>query len=312
VPFGLATKYDSTWIGRFQGVESEVKTVNVNPAVSFKVSDAISVGGGISYQQGKIDLTTAVNYSAAAFSAGGLAALGAVGGPGVEGQNKTSVDGHAWGFNIGALFNVLPTTRLGVHYRSSLDYTLDGTTTFSNRPAALAASPLVADSNVSLSLKTPDSLAISAVHDLGRTWQLLADLTWTQWSKIKQVPLVRSNGSTLDTLVFNFRDTWRVSAGANYKMGNAWLLKAGLAYDQTPVPDAETRSVRLPDNDRVWLSLGATFNISRASKLDAGYSFVKVKDADINNNQAAAGRGIVNGTYKADIHVFGLQYQHTF
>lgn len=312
VPFGLATKYDASWIGRFQGVESEVKTVNINPAVSFKVSDAISVGGGISYQQGKIDLTTAVNYSAAAFAAGGAAALGAVGGPGVEGQNKTSVDGHAWGFNVGALFNVLPTTRVGVHYRSSLDYTLDGTTSFSNRPAALAASPLVADSDVSLSLKTPDSLAISAVHDLGNTWQLLADLTWTQWSKIKQLPLVRGNGSTLDTLVFNFRDTWRVSAGANYKMGNAWLLKAGVAYDQTPVPDAETRSVRLPDNDRVWLSLGATYNISRASKLDAGYSFVKVKDADINNNQAAAGRGIVNGTYKADIHVFGLQYQHTF
>src|SRR3989440_4347565 len=134
VPFGLATKYEANWIGRFQGIESEVKTVNINPAVSFKVSDAISVGGGISYQRGKIDLTTAVNYSAAAFAVGGLAALGAVGGQGVEGQNRTSIDGHAWGANLGALFNVLPTTRVGVHYRSSLNYDLDGTTSFSNRP----------------------------------------------------------------------------------------------------------------------------------------------------------------------------------
>src|SRR4051794_16697633 len=78
VPFGLATKNDSDWIGRVPGVRAGVETVNVNPAVSCKVNDAISVGGGISYQHGKIDLTTAVNYSAAA---GGLLPAG------VEGQN---------------------------------------------------------------------------------------------------------------------------------------------------------------------------------------------------------------------------------
>src|SRR5438045_1205125 len=93
-------------------VAEDDTTVWWNPAVSFKVSDAVSVGGGISYQHGKVDLTTAVNYSAAAFAVGGAPALGAVGGPGVEGQNKTSVDGDAWGFNLGALFNILPTTRL--------------------------------------------------------------------------------------------------------------------------------------------------------------------------------------------------------
>jgi long-chain fatty acid transport protein len=300
VPFGLATKYDSNWIGRFQGIESEVKTVNINPVVSFKVSDAISVGGGVSYQRGKIDLTSAVNYSAA------VPALPA----GVEGQNTTSVDGHAWGFNVGALFNVLPTTRIGVHYRSSLDYELDGTTSFSNRPAPLAAA--IPDGDVQIKLKTPDSFALSAVHELGPNWQLLADATRTKWSRVDRVPVVRSNGATLDTLVFNFNDTWRLSAGANYRLSSAWVLKAGVAWDESPVPNAETRSIRLPDNDRLWLSFGAAYKLGRSGKLDLGYSFVKVRDADINNNQAASGRGIVNGSYKADIHVFGLQYQHTF
>src|SRR5690349_9069874 len=55
VPFGLATEYDSSWIGRFQGVKSEVETVNINPAISYKLSDNASIGGGISYQHGKID-----------------------------------------------------------------------------------------------------------------------------------------------------------------------------------------------------------------------------------------------------------------
>jgi long-chain fatty acid transport protein len=314
VPFGLATKYDSNWVGRFQGVESEVETVNVNPVVSFKLSDSASIGGGISYQHGKIDLTTAVNYSAAAFGAGGAGLLTAIGGPGVEGQNKTSVDGDAWGYNIGGLFNVLPTTRVGVHYRSSLDYDFKGNASFSNRPALLAAG--LPDSDVKLSLKTPDSIAISAVHELSPSLQLLADATWTHWSRIKQLPLVRTSGTqsgaTLDTLTFNFNDVWRFSAGANYRMSGALVLKAGVAFDKSPVPNADVRSVRLPDEDRTWLSFGAAYQISRNGKLDAGYTYVNLKDADINNNQAAAGKGVVNGTYSATIHVFGLQYQHTF
>src|SRR5256885_393600 len=111
VPFGLATKYDSNWIGRFQGVQSEVETVNINPAVSFKVSGAVSIGGGISYQHGKVDLTTAVNYSAAAFAVGGAPALGAVGGPGGWGPNTTRAAGEAGGFNSRAPFKILPPNR---------------------------------------------------------------------------------------------------------------------------------------------------------------------------------------------------------
>ncbi|MBV9362095.1 MAG: porin, partial [Betaproteobacteria bacterium] len=145
---------------------------------------------------------------------------------------------------------------------------------------------------------------------------LLADATFTRWSKIQSLPLVRTsgtqNGATLDTFVFNFRDTWRVSLGGNYKLGGPWTLKAGVAYDQSPVPDAATRSVRLPDEDRTWLSAGAVYQVSKNDKLDFGYSYIRVKDADINNNQAATGKGVVTGTYNADIQLIGVQYQHTF
>jgi long-chain fatty acid transport protein len=312
VPFGLATKYDPNWIGRFQGIESEVQTVNINPAVSFRLSDRASIGGGISYQYGKVDLLSAVNYSAAAFGAGGAGALTAIGGPGVEGQNKTSVDGSAWGYNFGVLFDVLPTTRVGVHYRSVLDYKLEGNTSFSNRPALLAAG--LPDSDVKLELQTPDSVAFSAVHELSPQWQLLADATWTHWSRIRQLPLTRTSGTqsgqALDTLTFNFSDVWRFSAGANYKLSQALVLKAGIAFDKSPVPNADTRSVRLPDSDRTWYSVGVAYNFSRSDKLDAGYTYVQAKDADINNTQA--GKGTVNGAYSAEVHVFGLQYQHTF
>ncbi len=307
VPFGLATDYGSDWIGRFQGIKSEVKTLNINPSVSYKLSPGASIGAGVSYQRGEIDLETAVNISAAA---------GGALGPNVEGRNKTSVDGDAWGFNVGGLFDLGPATRLGVHYRSSLDYKLDGDTSFSGVPAPLAANPLLTGGNVKLDLKTPATLSFSAVHKLNSQWDLLADVTWTEWSKIDRVPLVRTSGSLsgqpLDTLVFNFEDTWRVSLGANYKWSGPWTLRFGVAYDQSPVPNAETRTVRLPDNDRYWLAFGGTYQMSKAARLDFGYAFVKFKDADINNDQRAAGRGLVNGTYEANVNVLSVSYQHSF
>src|SRR5262249_33343393 len=119
-PFGLKTEYDSAWIGRFQGIKSEVKTYNINPAVSYKLSDSASLGFGVSYQHGEIDLLSGVNYSG---SVAGTPLAGLVP-PNSEGQNTTNLDGDAWGFNVGGLFDLSPATRIGVHYRSSLDYSL--------------------------------------------------------------------------------------------------------------------------------------------------------------------------------------------
>jgi long-chain fatty acid transport protein len=284
-----------------------VKTLNINPSVSYKFSDRGSIGFGLSYQRGEIDLTSAVNYAAAA-----AGALGA----NVEGRNNTSIDGDAWGFNVGVLFDVAPTTRLGIHYRSSLDYEMDGTTSFSGVPAALSLAPALSNGNVKLDLETPANLSFSVAHKMSDRLELLGDITWTEWSKIDRLPLVRTSGAasgaTLDTLVFNFDDAWRVALGANYKWNGPWTLRAGVAFDQSPVPSAEVRSVRLPDNDRYWLSFGATYQASKASRFDVGYTFVKIKDADINNDQRAAGRGLVNGTYDATVNIFSVQYQHSF
>jgi long-chain fatty acid transport protein len=320
VPFGLMTEYSSDWIGRFQGIKSEVQTININPSVSYKLSDRASLGFGVSWQQGKIDLLSAVNYSGVAFGAGGAGLLGAVGGPGVEGQNTTSLDGDAWGFNVGALFDITPATRVGIHYRSSLDYSMKGSTTFSSVPAAFAAIPALAagtsNGDVKLDFETPASASLSVAHKMNDRLELLGDVTWTEWSRIQQLPLVRTSGAasgtTLDTLTFNFEDTWRASFGANYKYGGPWTLKAGVAYDQSPVPNAQSRTVRLPDNDRYWLSLGATYKMSQVSRLDFGWSYIMIKDADIANNQTAAGRGNIVGTYQANVNVLSVQYQHSF
>ena len=114
------------------------------------------------------------------------------------------------------------------------------------------------------------------------------------------------------TLKTNFKDSWRVGVGANYALSEPWTLKVGTAFDRTPVPNAESRMVSMPDNDRVWLSAGAQWRVSRDSRIDFGAARVFVKDSQINNNQTAEGRGTVKGSFSAKAWLAGAQYSHSF
>ena len=318
-PFGLKTEYDADWVGRFQGLTSQVRTLNFNAAFAFKLSERASVGVGASYQRAEIDLITAVNYSGVAFGAGGAGLLSLIGGAGLEGRNTTGLEGDAWGWNVGGLYDVTQGLRVGAHYRSAIRYKTKGTTTFSSVPPLFASIPTLAaatsNGDVRLELETPSSFSVAAALRSTDRLEFLADVTWTQWSTIGQLPIMRTtgpgNGQTLDTLTFNFDDAWRAGVGANYRLGT-FTFRAGAAYDQSPVPGATDRSVRLPDNDRYWLSLGVSWVPNALNRFDIGYAYIQVKDAEINNDQTARARGIVRGTYQADVHVVGVQYQFTF
>ena len=127
-PFGLKTEYDADWVGRFHAIESEIKTINVNPSVAFKLSDQVSLGVGVSWQRAEATLTKAVNYAAIAASVGGAAAAAALTAAGQnQGTVKVEADDDSWGWNVGALFNLWPNTRIGIAYRSQVEHDLSGT-----------------------------------------------------------------------------------------------------------------------------------------------------------------------------------------
>jgi len=100
--------------------------------------------------------------------------------------------------------------------------------------------------------------------------------------------------------------------GATYKYNDAWKLKYGIAYDETPVKRAETRLVSMPDNDRVWLSFGAQWAPSKTSALDLGVTYIFIRDSKIDNDQTLLGRGRVTGDYEGNIWILGAQYSMAF
>lgn len=316
-PFGLKTEYDNDWRGRFHAVTSDVKTLNINPTVAFKVNEKVSLGAGVSWQRLDARLTSRVDTSAVVFSNGG----GVV--PNAESFAELKGDDTAWGYNLGAMYQVSEATRLGLSYRSAIKYTVTGKATFQNPtlgglPGLIVAGALY-NGNIKLDIKLPDTWIFSGEHKLNDRWELLGDVSWTGWAKIPKLDAIRTDGAlagtTLSHTQENWRNTWRVAIGANYQYSDTLKLRMGTAYDQSPVDKDNYRTPRLPDNNRWWLSFGAQYKLSKAGVLDVGYAHLFIRDSTISNNGQGvdtASKGLIDGKYESSVDILAVQYTHNF
>jgi long-chain fatty acid transport protein len=340
-PFGLVTEYDDNWIGRFQAVKSDIKTINVNPSVSWRVNDTLAVGAGVSWQRIDAELTSRVNYSAALAQAAGQAAAGGlipaslvpqiVGlTPGLESQAKVEGDDSAWTWNVGFLWDVTPQTRIGGQYRSSIKYNIAANVDFCSPgscsplpalPAQIApvvgllaanVNGVLANGGVRADIELPDIANLSIFHRLDDRWDLMADVQYTRWSVFKELRFVRTTGALLSNTPENFEDAWRFSVGATYHWTDAWSFRGGLAYDQSPVTDVD-RTPRLPDADRYWIAIGAQYRFNRNLALDAGFVYLPMKTPDIQQNAGSTpANALIKGNYDASVTILSAQVTYSF
>ncbi|MGB4063392.1 MAG: outer membrane protein transport protein [Azonexus sp.] len=267
-PFGLATEYDSNWAGKSLAIKSEITTININPSLAYRVSDKVSLGFGLNYQSIEGELTR---------NPGALVTLKA--------------DDTSWGWNAGALFTLSPAMRVGISYRSAVKHKLEGTVN--------GALPVNAD------VKLPDTFILSVWQQVSDRWEAMGDLSYTRWSSMKALNVMSSaSGALVSSETFNYENSWRFAWGAGYKATDKAKLKFGIAFDRTPVRD-EYRSPRVPDNNRLWLSLGGQWNAGTVGKFDLGYTYLYVIDPTIS-------QGAVQGKYDASAHIVGVQYSVGF
>lgn len=295
-PFGLKTDYDKNWLGRFQALKSELKTVNINPSLAWKLNDQWSFGFGVSAMWAQAELTSAVNLGAA--------------------ESSVNNKGKDWGFgyNLGAIYQVTPDTRLGLSFRSKVEQHLKGDArspfkTFNAVPGSTLNTDITAD------LTLPETLSLSNFSRLDERWDLLADVTWTRWSQFKTLTVVRDNGSNtiLGSTQEHWNNTLRYSLGLNYRYSDTIKLRTGVAYDEEAI-DNNHRTSRIPGNDRVWLSFGASWQYSPQTRFDAGYAHLFIKEATIYDDQRTStpSKGLIDGKYNGSADILSLQFTHQF
>ncbi len=312
--FGLVTEYDKDWVGRYHAIDSELLTLDFNPSLAFKVNDTATVALGISalYADGR--LTNAIDGGLLDTLAGGGNIIPDVTIPPGDFDLNAELEGDDWGFgfNFGILLEPSENTRLGLHYRSKIELELEGNSTTtgpSGFPTAVVAAKLP--------ITLPGSLSVSGYHALNDQWAVMADLTWTEWSRVQNLNITLADGRKNNN-TWKYDDSTRIAIGTEYRHSPEWIFRAGLALDKTPVPNDTLRSPRVPDADRTWLSLGATHQYSKAVKVDFGYAHLFVDDpkldgvSDANDPTLDFPAGLtgfhsLTGSYDASVDIIGVQ-----
>lgn len=300
-PFGLRSNYDYDWVGRYINRKSSITNMNLSPSVAYRINDRLSVGGAVQIGYTSVTLSQAIDFS-------GIPAI--LGGPRSDGLG--TVNGNDWGVggDIGFLYELSPTTRVGVNWRSQISYKISGTAKFEvpNLPAMLAASPSLRFSNASADFTSPDTVAFSLYHELTPQWALVADVDWTNWSTFKEIRIQYSDGRADKVTPMNWHDTWFFSAGVIYKLDDRQSVQLGVAYDQSAVDD-EDRTAGIPETSRIWLSGGYSFNLGANQNFNLGYAHLFAEKASINQTvESGTTTYNLTGEYEGHVDIFSASY----
>jgi len=253
-PFGLKTQADRNFGGELFGTKSEALSINATPTVGVKLNDWFSVAAGVQIQYFDIKLHSKAGPN-----------------PLTGERPRSHLDGDDIGVGFTAGFTVTPSdwTSVGVGFRSSIKHKLEG-------DFYGLESFAIPDGKIKATIKLPEIVTLGVRQRVSEQLTVLGGVEWTNWSRFGKFPVrYRNNGALLTTLPFDYRDGWFFSGGLEYEYSPDLTLRTGVAYEKSPVTD-KVRGVRVPDDNRWWLSAGGTYNYSKALSFDLGYSYVFV------------------------------------
>lgn len=320
-PFGLATDYDADWAGRYWADKSDLQTVDLTLSAALDViPDRFSVGAGIVYERAEVTLSRYIDFGTLLFSqlppAQRPFAPSFARPQGADGHVEVAGDDTGIGWIVG--INLRPTDELaiGVSYRSEIDHEFEGDAAWS-APAQVRATldgrpqagALFRNGGVSADLTTPSVTTVSVAYQLTEKFTLMADYAETGWESLQQIDIDFDNADPNSAEEFGWDETRFMSLGGEYKFNAAWTFRAGYAYDQTPSTFA-TRTPRLPDEDRTWYALGASWQATPNLEVNFAYTYLDLDTPRIDLLDGAGHR--LSGEYDASINLYGISARLSF
>ncbi len=301
--FGLAVKYDAGWVGRYRAQEGTLIGVSILPSAAWRVNENLSVGASLNAMYGKLKNEVAVNNI-------------------IGSDGSLSLDDNAWGVgaNVGLLYEIDGGTRFGITYNSPVNLNFRAQPQWSDLgpgTRALLASRGLLDAGVDLGITVPQGVNASFYREIDPRWAILGSIGWQQWSKFGEVNVgIDSNNPIGLTTSLDFKDTWHLAAGAQYKWSDAWLLNGGIAYD-SGFQDNNNVSLALPANAAWRFGVGGQKEESKT--FNWGWSFEYLYGGNLHTNitgsapVALGGRGDVVGSYSsANVLFFAANFNWKF
>ncbi len=280
---GAALNPDDDWTGRFSLQKIELLTLTANPNIAYRVNNWLSLGAGatITYAD--------VTYRLAAPPIN----------PPVGGQSQAKVDGDdiEFGFNLGALVDLSPRTRIGAIYVSEIEPEFSGDLTVDTIGPSFGTSS-------DLTLTYPQLARVGVYHELNDQWALLGTVGWEDWSAFDELLLSVANGAV--PIPTGWEDTYHFSGGVHYRPKEDWLLQAGITYDTSPVGRSD-RSAYLPIDRQIRYAVGAQYKWTEQKSIGAAFEYIDLGEAGIDDP------ALLTGEYDTNrIFMFALNFGYKF
>jgi len=316
-PYGLKTHYDNNSVLRFAADYSAVQTVDIVPAIAYSINDQWALGLGFQAQYINANFS---NYNGPYT---GISALDVL----IAATQPTLLKAHGWGYGYtaGVLYKPDLCTRIGLGFRSQISEQLRGDGQQFTLPGDTVPAPsneflFNAQTSVHGAIKTPAILTLSAARDYNR-WTLKASAQMNFWHTFNQLSIYMPDAfATNATFLTKWRNTWFGALGAEFRASPTWTLRGGLAYDETPTRD-RYRDPRIPDNDRIWANIGATYHLNKCWSFDGVYSHIFIMDQTVNVTQASGTNAIttvplevnqVYAKYTGSADIIGIAARYSF
>ena len=293
-PFGLANEYKDGWFGRFDSTKTELTVIDIQPTVAYKINDMISIGAGVNFQHSDADLQNKVMLGAA-----------------TEGTSRLTGTDWGYGYSIGIQFKPMESTTIGLDYKSEVHHDMDGRIRITNAAGAIVGAGTLSTDG-SAKLTTPDHLTLGVSHKCNDRLTVQGQATWFGWNNFDNITAYRDSGALASRVDQNYQTTWAFAVGAEYAASEAWTLRGGVQFDETPTTDLY-RTSRTPDGDRTWLSLGATYNLNSAWDLDMAATYIFIDEEEINlTRTTATGNSVIRGETEGNVGIFALAATYKF
>jgi long-chain fatty acid transport protein len=266
-PFGLSVNFPDSWAGRDYAGQTLLRTYNATPSIAYRINDWISVGAGVQIQYARASLEQ------------GVGPVPGVIPPGVQVTLRGT--GYAVGATAGVTLTPTPTTTIGIGWRSALNQKIEG------EVLTNVLLPATSAGSASTTVDLPDVVSLGLRQRLDPQWTLLGTVEWSNWSRIGTSNVTQPSGSPVFVLgralsiPFQYRDGWFFSGGAEYVWTDRMTVRGGIGYEVSPITD-QVRTPLIPDNNRFWASIGASWKVFKGLHFDIAYSHLWVQNTSVN------------------------------
>ncbi|HHF3581330.1 TPA: outer membrane protein transport protein [Haemophilus influenzae] len=319
VNFGLKSEYDDSYDAGVFGGKTDLSAINLNLSGAYRVTEGLSLGLGVNavYAKAQVErnagiIVDSVKDQQVQWALKQVNSQTKI--PNYLTSKDKSVvslqDRAAWGFgwNAGVMYQFNEANRIGLAYHSKVD--ID----FTDRTASsLGKNDIVAGKTGNLTFTLPDYLELSGFHQLTDKLAVHYSYKYTHWSRLTKLHASYENGEKAFDKELQYSNNSRVALGASYNLYEKLTLRAGIAYDQAA--SRHQRSAAIPDTDRTWYSLGATYKFTPNLSVDLGYAYLKGKKVHFKEAQEVAGGQIIttaNYTSQAHANLYGLNLNYSF